>query len=1133
MQKRFTTFLKWYNYALSSKTIKTMKITSLFLIIGLSNIYASVFSQNLDIDLNLKNVSLKECFENIEQKSTYKFLYRPDLLDLKKVTSIEIKRSTSLDVVLTTLLNNTQITYNIINNNLIVLSPIQQTRVSGIITDASSGVTLPGVIIRVEGTSIGVTADENGKYNIRIQGKDAILVFSYLGYIAQRIPLNGQTVLDIKLVAEITNLNEVVVIGYGTQKKISVTGAISTIKTDEILRSPVSSVGNALAGRASGITTVQRSGEPGRDVADIYIRGIATFAGGNSAKPLILVDGVERSISDIDPYTIESMNILKDASATAVFGVRGANGVIIITTKTGESGKPQISFSSNLALQNPIRLPQLLNAEDYAILRNQAEVNDTGNPNAKKFSDYDIERYRKGDDPYFHPNINWMDYMLKKYAPQQQYNFNVSGGTKDARYFVSLGYLNQEGDYKLGDISKEFSANPNFKRYNLRSNFDFNITKNLSLSIKSGTQITKSNYSGSATSDIFGTILSANPLMTPVLYDGKIIRNVDGLTTWNISNTPLLQMLSKGYNTNFSSNFNFDIASRYKLDFITTGLALRGKVAYDSYYRQQVMRTKQIPMWDLKRDPNAKTFADSIVPVPILNQFEGPVSFNSEYFSKTRRVYAEAAIEYNRSFERHSVSGLFLGTTERYFDGGNQLPFNYMGIVGRLTYNYNSRYFFDLNMGYNGSENFAKGKQFGLFPAASAGYILSDEPFFPKSKYLSYLKLRSSYGLVGNDKIGGNRFLFLPSSFALGNTYYFGTNNAAQGGYRENTIGNPDVTWETAKKFNVGVDLRLFEDKLTVSVDYFTERRSDILWNLNVPVTFGNAGLISPYNIGSAENKGYELEVGYKNMAKSINGVSFWINGNFSFARNKILYQDETPQPYPGLYSTGNRIGQPKGLIADGLYNTMDEINDPKRPKSVWEGAGLKLGDIKYVDVNSDGIIDDNDRVNIGNPNIPEIIYGTTFGASWKGIELSVLFQGTANVSTYLAGEAAWPFIAGTKTAFVSAKESWTQDRYDQGLPISLPILTASPEGNKHNYRTSTFWQQDASYIRLKNLEIAYSFNSSLIKSCGLKNLRVYANGQNILTWTKLKCFDPEIANSNGSVYPMVRVFNIGFTLQF
>ena len=1143
-------------------TLLAMRVTAiqfLLIILFATTLYAKKGSAQeileKKINLSADQWELTKVISNLQTQTGINFIYSPNAIGASRKISCRAVEKRLGDF-LEEQLKPIQVGYRIVDKQILLFAePNALDRTDGskeaVLPDNHSdqkanriirgqvlgenGQPLAGVNITVKNLKIGTTTDEMGNFQLTVPDEYNTIQISAVGYESKEVVVGPDGVATVTLKILNKNLDEVIVVGYGTQKKVSVTAAISSVQPKEILRSPVSSVANAIAGRTTGVVAVQRGGEPGRDIADIFVRGIGTFNSTANARPLVLVDGVERSLAGIDPYTIESFNILKDASATAVFGVRGANGVIMITTKTGDKGKPQISFSSNFAWQNPIRLPDLLNAEEYAVLRNEAEANDANNPNARKFSEYDIERFRKGDDPYFHPNIDWMDYMLKDFAPQQLYNLNISGGSSDAKYFVSLGYLNQDGIYELGDFFKEFSANPNFKRYNIRSNFDFNITDKLTVMFKASSEIGNSNYSNSNTSDIFSTILSANPMMNPVVYDGRMIRNVEGLTAFQISNAPLYQMLFNGFNTNFSSRLNTNLALRYKLDGITKGLLFRAMVAYDSYYLQQVRRSKQIPMYDLRYNRNATNFQDSIVPIPVVNQFEGPVSFLGESFVRNRKTYGEAALEYNRKFGDHSVSALVLGMMERFYDGGAtpqpQLPFNYLGLVSRLSYNYRGKYLAEVNMGYNGSENFAVGRQFGFFPAFSVGYIVSQEKFFPKSDAFNYLKLRASYGEVGNDKLAPFRFLFQPSSFVPGGNYFFGINNTASVGYRENSLGNPNVSWEVARKINLGADFQFFRGSLTFSADLFSENRDKILWNLNVPVTFGAPGLIAPYNIGQAENKGYEFELGYR--SNKTGDFRYSVNANYSFARNKIIYMDEVPQPYPGLVMTGNRIGQPKGLIAEGLFNTMDEINDPKRPKSIWEGNGLRPGDIRYKDVNEDGFIDDNDRVNMGFPNIPEIVYGATFNLGWKNFELSVFFQGAEHVSTYLTGEAAWPFIAGTKAAFENARESWSQERYDRGDRITLPRLTASPEATKHNYRTSTFWQQDASYLRLKNIELGYTVQAPGMQKAGIKMLRFYASAQNLITWTSMRYFDPEIPNSNGAIYPMTRIFNLGFNLQF
>lgn len=1008
-----------------------------------------------------------------------------------------------------------------------------QKTLHGVVLD-SEGLPLPGVNIVKKGTSIGAITDLDGKFSFQTNKNSEILVFTYIGFKSTETEVKAGVEATIKLQSLDTELNEVVVVGYGSQTKVSVTGSLSSIKSEELLRTPVSNVSNALVGRTTGLFAVQRSGEPGKDNASIYIRGVATFAGGEATKPLVLIDGVERDMNTLDPNEIESFNILKDASATAVFGVRGANGVIIINTKTGVEGKPKINVTSNFAVQNPIRLPKLLAAYDWAYWRNEASKNDDPTA-AVPFSESDLALYKNGQDPVFHTNNDWFDIMLKKYVPQQQHNLNITGGTKMAKYYISLGLLNQEGAFKSGGLLKDFSANSDYNRYNIRVNTDFQWTKKFSTSVKFGTQITDANYAGTNATSIMNQVFINNPVSGPVMVDNKLIWNTDKLGAWRNGNPPLFQLLDNGYSTNFSSSMNIDVSARLDLSSLTKGLTLRGKIAYDNYYNQQVKRRRQIELYDVKQISNTDPTEYALV----ISQYAGVMSIQSENYTKNRKFYSEAALDYSRSFGRHNFGALALGTMERYYNGSNELPFNYMGLVGRLTYNYANRYLAELNVGYNGSENFAKGKQFGTFPSFSLGYNISEEEFFPKDGFVGFLKLRGSMGLVGNDKIIINgklqRFLFLPSSYVqTSSVYYFGTNNTAVEGYKESSLGNPDVTWETALKQNIGIDMRMWDNRIKFTGEVFKENRKDILWQLNIPITFGSASLVSPYNVGQAENQGFEFELGFNDAIKDL-GLNYWINGNYSFARNKIVYMDEVAQPYANLVRTGQRIDQPFGLICEGIYNYQSEIDDPNRPISVWEGAGLQPGDLKYKDVNGDNKIDENDFAPIGYSNIPEITYGVSAGFSWKAFDFSILFQGTDHVSTYISGVGAVPFRNGNGTAFSNVEESWTIERYESGLPITLPRLTAAPNESKHNYRTSSFWLQDARYLRLKNLEIGYNFATlPKVKNIGLKSLRVYLSGQNLLTWSPMRWYDPEIvSNSNGGVYPMTRIMSVGVNIQY
>jgi TonB-linked SusC/RagA family outer membrane protein len=730
--------------------------------------------------------------------------------------------------------------------------------------------------------------------------------------------------------------------------------------------------------------------------------------------------------------------------------------------------------------------------------------------------------------------------LINKNAPQHQYNVNVSGGSNTNRYFVSLGYFNQDGLLKFGKING-IDANPSYTRYNIRANVDTDWSKQFSTSIKIGTSLTNSNYGGgSSTSGFFQQIAGNNPCYSPVYIDGKFINGSPDAPAKTVTNVPMYELFNSAVGYNFSSTLNIDVAATYKLDMITKGLLVRGKVSYDNYYYQVVNKSKGIPLYDLIRTSSDSQSPDYNKPAFVINKYEGPVSFNGESYSKNHKIYAEAAFEYNRSFKGgHTVTGLILGNIQRYYSGGNELPYNYMGIVSRVTYNYKNRYLAEFNLGINGSENFAKGNQYGTFPAYSAGWLFTEEPFFPKTKILTYGKIRASYGKVGNDK-SNYRFLFLPSAFTTVYNgyndvrYFFGeqSNQTVALGYKEKSLGNEMVTWETATKTNIGLDLKFFDDRLQFSGDYFTESRNDILWNLNVPITFGQPSLIAPYNIGKAKNHGYELELKYDDKIESIN-LGYWLSANYSFARNKIVYMDESPQPEPGLAQTGCRIGQPKGLVFDGFYNSWDEINDPNRPHSEWEGSSIAPGDAKYVDVNKDGKINANDRVSIGYPNIPEKTFAFSFGANYKGFDFSVMFQGAANVSVYTDGYGTIPFAAAWGNATVESLNRWEENRYAAGEKITQPRLSLNTGSSYNNYQYSTLWQQDGSYLRLKNMEIGYRMSPKVLDKIGVKNIRLYVNGQNLYTWTKMKIYDPERASGSGAFYPVMRVVNMGFTAQF
>lgn len=1002
--------------------------------------------------------------------------------------------------------------------------------VKGKITDEKGG-PLIGTTVVVEGTTRSTSADENGNYRIDVPDGKNVLVFSCIGYQTRKIPINGNTVLNVQLQPDQKSLGEVFVIGYGVQKKMTVTGAVASIGTKELLQTPAANISNMLVGRLPGLIAVQRSGEPGQDGSSLKIRGIGTLDAGKGSDPLIMVDGVERSnINQIDPNEIETINILKDASSTAVFGVRGANGVILITTRRGKVGKPQLSLTTSAAVQKPTQLPKMLNSFDYATLKNEALVNDGKEP---YFTQDDLNKFKDGSDPVFHPSVDWFKMMLKPYSMQSQHNLNISGGTDLARYFISGGYFDQNGAYRYSDFNRDFSANPKYKRYNFRSNFDFDVTRMFTIKVNLAGQVEDQNYPGKSAADIFFDVLKANPFSSPGIIDGKMVTLDKAVNGTN----PLMTVLNAGYQQIFKSNINASVTLGHKLDFITAGLSARGTVAYDSWYQHSVTRSKNNITYLAVKDPNDNA---NVLFVP---QGEETTLGFSESYGKNRKVYTELALDYTRAFGPHNIGGLLLYNQSKAYAPGltYKVPNAYQGLVGRATYHYKSRYLLEFSMGYNGSENFPEGKRFGWFPAYSAGWVASEESFFPKTDWITFLKIRGSYGEVGNDKIsdifnGGQRFLYLPSTYGYGGGYNFGEVGSSYqwfGGSYEGQLGNPDVTWERAVKSNIGLELKLLHDRFSLTGDYFEEKRDNILAQRGaVPGIVGVSGLPA-YNLGRVSNKGFELELGWTDHIGQLN---YWIKGNYSFARNKVLYKDEAPKTYAYQNETGNPVGQYIGLIAEGLYNTMDEINDPKRPQSSFAAGtggrdGLKPGDIRYRDVNGDGIINNDDRMPMGYAPFPQTIYGFSIGGSYKGFDFSILFQGADKVSVYLDQMAAWPFDTDWRNAMDIHLERWTEERYKAGDPISFPRLSPSPAG--HNYQYSSYWLKDAGYLRLKNAEIGYTFRKGWLDRIKVSSLRVYANGLNLITWSGLRTYDPEAPAGRGQFYPQQKVFNAGLNLQF
>ena len=1087
--------------------------------------------------MSIKDKSIKEVLSLIESQSNFIFIYSSDILDKTGKVSFEAKNLT-IEKLLDRLFLNSGIKYKI-NNRQIVLYKDQipaskptssgKKKIAGTISD-QNGFPVTGATIKVKNSSNGIISDLDGNFTLVVPD-DAVIVVTYVGYLPQEISVEEKDYFDIRLVENEIAVQEVVVVGYGVQKKETVTGSLSSISTRDLVQSPQANISNSLAGRLPGLFAVQRSGEPGKDMSTIRIRGIGTFAtssdGTDPQDPLVLVDGIETSnYNEIDPSEIESFSILKDASATAVYGVRGANGVILITTRRGALGKPKISLSTNVAMTNFPFLRESMNSYEYATSFNKALAYDayiTGSY-SPKFTDEEIEMYRTQADPVLYPSVNWYDYMLKDQSIQTRTNLNVRGGTENVKYFISLGYFTQQGLLNTAIYDPGYDYQVKYKRYNFRSNFDINVTKNLLASFDFSFQIgdlRNPNYSMGLLIDMLG---STPPVVSPGTIDNKIVVTPNPLG----STISPVDAFDKGWNRTYQNNLNGSVRLTYKMDYLLKGLSLRGVVSYKNFNSDKTTFSRNGVKYQLHDLESGR----ELIPTGATGNLSSSMTL-----AKDINVYAEAGIEYNRDFGGHHVTALALYNQSKHFSPSLEylIPNGHQGLVGRITYAYENRYLAEFNVGYNGTENFAPGKRFGLFPAYSLGWVLTEEPFFPKNDYLVFAKVRGSYGTVGNDKIGGARFLYIPTTYGFYNNVYYpgevGSTRHGELGSREGQIGNPDLTWERAEKMNLGIDMRFWKGKINLTFDWFKEKRDNILIKRNtVPAIIGISQEAMPaVNMGRMENGGFEGEFGYNDKIQEFH---YFIKGNFTYAHNEIKYMDETPQKYTYLYKTGNRYGQYFGYVADGIFNTWEEVNDAKRPV-YRQNNKIQPGDIRYRDINGDGYIDTDDMVPIGYSNFPEIIYGVTLGGEWKGFDFSVLFQGASRVSYSPSRRTKQGFFTNSG-ASKDLLNSWSYERYEQGLTSKYPRLAADNAGM--NNALSTFWLEDASYLRLKNVEIGYTFRFRALKRIGVNSFRIYANGNNLITWCKLfPGEDPEFPNpeANNEPYPLTRVFNWGLNINF
>lgn len=1002
----------------------------------------------------------------------------------------------------------------------------QTATVSGVVKD-DTGEPVIGAGVLVKGTTLGTITDIDGHFSFRADDLNGVLVVSFVGMETQEIPMKGKGTFDIVLKPSNTLLEEVQVVAYGAQKKVTLTGSISSVNTDELLKVPTASIGNMLSGVLSGVSSIQSSGQPGGDDPDVFIRGISTLNTMN-AKPLYLVDGVERSFFQIDPNEVENITILKDASSTAVFGVRGANGVIIVTTKRGKEGKAKINASFSYGIQAPTRMPEFVNSYDYATFLNEAYTNDGKDP---KFTPEAVEAFRTHSNPIIYPDTDWMELLFKSSAPQTQGNVNISGGTERVRYFISMGMLDQKGFFENYDT--RYDANFNFNRYNYRANLDVDFTKTTLVAINMGGRVEKRNFprSGDDINQLFRRIYWGTPFSGPGIVDGRWVKGNSQYLPVGLSDG-LGNIYGRGYGSKTTNVVNLDLALTQKLDFVTKGLQFKIKVAYNSGYDHTKERATSIESYQpwYRKDITWMEHPAGSDPNEVVYIQDGEAGLISyaESFGKSRDWYAEASFDWKRDFGLHHLSALVLyNQSKTYYPDSDYpgIPRGYVGLVGRVTYDYDNKYLIEGNVGYNGSENFAPGNRYGFFPAVSGGWVLTQEEFLKDNPIVNFLKVRASYGIVGNDRYHPygtgfmDRFLYLPNSYFIGGGYQFGTGTSWSPGAYEKNFGNSGLSWEKSAKQNYGIDFSLFNQKLSGSIDYFYEKRTDILAKASTDPII-HAMSLPVLNLGIVSNKGVELNLKWNHK---INSFRYWTNLNVSYAKNKIVYQDEVPSEYTYTLKTGHPVGQPFGLKVRGFYyEGMEDVAD--------HSYVLKEGDVVYEDLNHDGKIDDNDKTAIGYPSYPLLNAGLTLGFEYKGFDFSMLWVGATKTSRVLEETFRKPLGDTNDRSLMSHQFT---DRWTPETVATAKLPRATIDGVKNNYRDSELWVKDASYLRLKNIEIGYNFRLPFMPKIGMEKMRVFMTGYNLLTFDKLKISDPESMSSGVPQYPVMRVINFGLNVSF
>ena len=1014
--------------------------------------------------------------------------------------------------------------------------------VTGTVTD-ENGEPLIGVsVMPKDEAGLGAITNVDGVYKIKIPAYTR-LVFNYIGMEQQEVLIKEQTTANVKMKTKEDNvIDEVVVTGTGSQKKLTLTGAVTTVDP-ELLRTPTASLSNSFAGVVPGVFARQTTGNPGDNVSEFWIRGVSTFGAGASA--LVLVDGFERDLNDINPEDIETFSVLKDASTTAIYGSRGANGVLLITTKRGRDGKTRINGKVEYSYSTRTKTPEFVDGSTYARMMNEALESRNMSPT---YSADDLYLLDNQLDPEIFPNVNWMDLLLKDGAPTFRANVDVNGGGANARYFASVSYVEEGGMYNSDSALKDYKTNANYHRWNYRMNFDLNITKTTLLKIGVAGALEKQNQPGSIYDEVWTSLMGYNAIATPVKYkNGRW-----GSQGKGNHNNPWVLVTQYGYNEIWKNTINTTAELTQDFGFITPGLSAIVRYGYDIYTDNGNKHWKAPEGWQAER------LRDSNGELVFTKKVDEQLMIANPYANGQKKEFFEAEIHYARNFGLHQVGAILKytqdGTTNNsqndYVDKKSDDPIEQMnidfqrtiqgidrrhqGLAGRFTYGYANRYFIDFNFGYNGSENFAKHNRFGFFPAYSAAWNLGEEPWIRKAApWIDMFKIRYSYGKVGNDYLS-TRFPFQGRFMTDDNDRYifgdFGTSNYTYNGISYLMLANKDITWEVARKHDIGIDFYLFGNKFSGTIDYFRETRDGIFMTRNyLPQIIGVSNSQQPSaNIGKVRSTGVDGNIAY---TEKIGQVNLTVRGNFTYSKSKILEYDEQYSHYAYSRNSGFRVDQARGLIALGLFKDYDDIRYSPDQSALKGDFEIAPGDIKYKDVNGDGKINDNDIVPIGSTTKPNLIYGFGISAQWKGFDFNVLFQGVGESSFFINGFTVYPFSEGSWGNILTdvVGNYWSLGK-NEDIHAKYPRLTYG--NNSNNNRASTYWLRDGSYLRLKNLEIGYTLPKAFVSSMHIQNVRFYFMATNLLTFSEFDLWDPELGSSNGQQYPLSRTFTLGMTIN-